>query len=483
MKKIFKIWVTLVFIVTFVIHCGRWELGNNRGTIPKVTSTFPLPNAKSAALNSKLIVTFTQDMDTSSINTSSFTLKQGTTAIAGTVSYYGKSAIFTPNSLLPSSSTLTATITSDAHGSENGNKGRSLESDYIWTFKTGTSSDIISPVVSAIMPANGATNVPINIQPALVFSENIDTRTVNKLTFLLQAGSTNVTGQVSGLSMMGIFTPSTTLSSNTTYTVTISSGIQDLAGNSLGSNFVWSFTTGSSSDVTAPTVTTKIPADGSSDNPINILSTSGFNEWMDPKTVNVKTIILSGPNGNVTGNVNFVGNFLTFIPLTFLSLTSTYILKILGGPNGAKDLSGNPLQTDIQWTFKTGGLFNGIQPTILSSSPANGSTGVCLQQPISVTFNESMNPGSITPLSMKLTDPSSNVFVGTMTYNTQVTIASFQPLNSYASNTQYTMFVSGGSSLGVLDLYNNFMSTNYELVFTTGTQNCSTSLKLEQVKK
>jgi hypothetical protein len=56
------------------------------------------------------------------------------------------------------------------------------------------------------------------------------------------------------------FSPLSNLVSGAPYTATITTGARDLAGNALASNYVWSFTTGSSTSTTAPTVTSTVPA-------------------------------------------------------------------------------------------------------------------------------------------------------------------------------------------------------------------------------
>jgi hypothetical protein len=56
-----------------------------------------------------------------------------------------------------------------------------------------------------------------------------------------------VSGAVSYAGLTATFDPASNLASNTVYTATITTGAKDLAGNALASNFVWSFTTSTSS--------------------------------------------------------------------------------------------------------------------------------------------------------------------------------------------------------------------------------------------
>jgi hypothetical protein len=71
-------------------------------------------------------------MDPTSINSNTFTLKNGNTSISGVVSYSGNTASFNPSSDLMESITYTATITTGAKSLA----GIFLASNYVWTFKT-----------------------------------------------------------------------------------------------------------------------------------------------------------------------------------------------------------------------------------------------------------------------------------------------------------------------------------------------------------
>src|SRR5437899_7600643 len=97
-------------------------------------------------------------MDPLTINSTTFTLKQGTTAVAGTVSYAGVTATFTPASALAPLTTYSARITTGARDLT----GNALAADFGWTFTTGASLDTIAPTVSITVPADGAAAVPIN---------------------------------------------------------------------------------------------------------------------------------------------------------------------------------------------------------------------------------------------------------------------------------------------------------------------------------
>ena len=249
-----------ILSVFLVSGCGGGDGGEwiESVHISPVSSTVPLNGAVGVPIGNKLSVTFSEAMDPATINTTTFTLKQGTTVIAGTVVYAGLTAVFTPASNFEPSTTYTARITA---GVEN-LAGNSLASDYVWTFTTGAAADTTAPTVTFTVPADGDTGVAINKKITATFSEAVDPFTITGTTFTLMQGATAVPGVVTYVGLIATFTPTGGLAANTTYTATITTGAEDLAGNALANDYVWTFTTGAAPDITAPTVSLTASCDG-----------------------------------------------------------------------------------------------------------------------------------------------------------------------------------------------------------------------------
>ncbi len=112
-----------------------------------------------------------------------------------------------------------------------------------------TPDDLLPPTVALVFPADAATGIAVNTSVTASFSEAIDPATVNTGTFELRDPSNAVvTAAVSYNvgSKTATFAPATELAESTTYTAILkggSAGIKDLAGNSLVSDYTWSFTT------------------------------------------------------------------------------------------------------------------------------------------------------------------------------------------------------------------------------------------------
>jgi O-glycosyl hydrolase len=116
---------------------GSVSVTVNSTPAPTVVATVPTNGMTNVNVGNALTATFSVTMDSSTINTTTFTLAttSGGTPVAGLVSYNAATAIatFTPNAALVSNTSYTATITTGAKSSA----GAPLASPYIWNFTTG----------------------------------------------------------------------------------------------------------------------------------------------------------------------------------------------------------------------------------------------------------------------------------------------------------------------------------------------------------
>jgi uncharacterized protein (TIGR03437 family) len=316
-------------------------------TAPTVTSTVPANGAAGVPVGSKLSAIFSTVMNPSTITTSTFSLKQGTTPVSGAVTYAGTTATFAPLSGLAGNAAYTATITTGAEDLA----GNTLASNYIWSFTTGASADTTPPMVIFTVPVSAAPGVPIGNKLSATFSKAMDPSTITTSTFTLTQGTTPVSGAVTYAGTTATFAPFSGLASGTSYTGAITSGAKDLAGNALASNYVWSFTTGSSADTTPPTVTSTIPVNGAQGVTIGGNITATFSKPMDPLTVTTATFTLQQVATPVSGTVTYNGTTATFAPFSVPIPGTTYTATIT---NGAKDLAGNALAGNYVWHFTTG---------------------------------------------------------------------------------------------------------------------------------
>ena len=126
----------LLAVVLLAAACGERSnpFGSGQSstdrTAPTVVSTVPVSFGTQVGLTAPIMVTFSEPMSTSSIMASAFTLSPG---IAGTLSYSGNTATFTPSSALLPNTVYTITVTSAVKD----RAGNPLAAPHSWSFTTG----------------------------------------------------------------------------------------------------------------------------------------------------------------------------------------------------------------------------------------------------------------------------------------------------------------------------------------------------------
>ncbi len=427
-------------------------------TDPAVSATTPAVNATGAALNRGIAAVFSEPMDPLTITTANFTLTAtGGMAVTGTVLYLGTTATFSPTGVLSPDTTYTATITTGVKDLA----GNSLARNFVWSFTTGATPDTTDPTVSSINPANNATGVALNRSIAATFSEPMNPLTITSANVSVTApGGVAVLGTVAYAGNTLTFTPTIPLAASTTFTGTITTGAEDLAGNPLAHDFVWSFTTGAAPDTTDPTVSSTNPANNATGVAFNQSVAATFSEAMDPLTITSANVSVTAPGGvAVLGTVAYAGTTLTFTPTSPLAASTTFTGTI---STDATDLAGNPLANSYVWTFTTGATPDTTDPTVSSTNPANNATGVAFNQSVAATFSEAMDPLTITSANVTVTGPGAVAVPGTLNYTG--TTLTFTPTNPLAASTTFT----GTITTDATDLAGNPLAHDFVWSFTTG---------------
>ena len=332
-------------------------------TPPTVIATVPVNGATAVPINQALSATFSVAMTPDTIDTTTFTLTETTsgTAVTGTVTYVaaGSIATFKPTTSLAPTTEYTATITTGAQDVA----GTALASNYVWTFTTAALPIVVPPTVISTIPVNSATGVPLNQIVSATFSTAMDPATINSTTFTLIApGNVLVPGLVAYAAVGNTltFTPTSNLAPSTTFTATVTTGAQDLAGTALAGNYVWTFTTGAAVVTVPPEIVSTVPANAATNVPLNQAVSATFTEAMNPLTLTSSTFLLyqgtsaSGTPIPATITYDAVNFIATLTPTTSLTASTSYTATVT---SGATDLAGNPLGTagaPNPWTFTTG---------------------------------------------------------------------------------------------------------------------------------
>jgi len=124
-------------LLVLLVACGGGGGGGGGGddtTPPEVIDVTPGINATGVSTSSTVTVTFSEPVDCATVNSSSLSLRNGSTPVAGTVSCAGAVGTFTPGATLASLTVFTATVTVAVKD----RAGNALAEGGSWQFTTGT---------------------------------------------------------------------------------------------------------------------------------------------------------------------------------------------------------------------------------------------------------------------------------------------------------------------------------------------------------
>jgi hypothetical protein len=348
-----KVILSIVCALTIFSACEKIVLnapstlpGTTNTTPPTVTVTDPANTATGISLNQQIAITFNKALDPLTVNASTITLSQGTTPVVATVSSVNNRVTLTLAGNMTPNKIYTVTVTTGVKDTS----GNAISTNYTFNFTSGATPDVTPPVVSSSDPADNSTNVILSKIITVTFDKTLDPLTVTASTFTVKQGTTVVAGTVSNSGTQVSFVPTGNYSPTTVYTATITTGVKDMAGNALASNYTFSFTTTSAPDLTPPTIISTDPVSGATGVATNKVIAVNFSEAMTATTISTSTFTLKQGSTTVAGTVAYSGTTATFTPTTTLVSAATYTATIT---TGVKDLSGNALKTASTWSFTT----------------------------------------------------------------------------------------------------------------------------------
>src|SRR6187402_1624263 len=175
MKTKILLFTFAILCIAFISGCEKDDFEEVVGVCPIVESTTPLSNELNVPLGQIITATFNEEMDPSSITSTSFVVA-GALPIAGTVSYTGKTASFTPTLSLAVNTTYTARISTKTKDL----MGNFLQAEYVWVFSTGT---VLRPTVISTDPINNAIAVKFDKTISATFNMAMNASTLNGTTF------------------------------------------------------------------------------------------------------------------------------------------------------------------------------------------------------------------------------------------------------------------------------------------------------------
>ncbi|MEC5182542.1 Ig-like domain-containing protein [Arthrobacter sp. CG_A4] len=320
-------------------------------TTPTITAQDPASGATGVAANVQPSVTFNEPV--TGVSDTTFTLKQGTTAVPASVTYNTttQTATLVPTAALTADKPYTLSLTTAIKSVSGGSLAATS-----WGFITGP-----SPTVTTTNPVDGATGVGLGTvnkrtPMSATFSEavtGLPATAASTPNFTLKLGTAIIGSKVTynAKTRVATLTPDAPLVGDSTYTLSLGSAITDVAGNLLAAK-TWTFITGP-----APVVTARTPAVNATRVSRTANITATFSEAVTglPGTAAASanfTIKRTSTGAAVTSVVSYssLTRVATLNPTGTLRANTQYTVTL---SSGIKDTAGN-LLTPVTWNFTTG---------------------------------------------------------------------------------------------------------------------------------
>ena len=285
--------------------------------------------------------------------------------------------------------------------------GLAIDNPGSFTFQTNQQVDKATLKVVSVDPGNQTAGVPVNALVRVGFSKQVNAVSLGGGNLEVYpysvGGAVLIPGAVSisadGLS--ATFTPVSALQAGTVYCVYVN-GVEDLEGQALQQNgqTLSCFTTGAAGQTGALTVVSVSPQKAATGVPVNAVVELGLSAPVSTVSVGAGDITLKAGSTAVAGTVSVVNaTTLAFTPLNSLAVSTGYTVAA----GGFTDLAGNAV-TGFTSTFTTGSSPTADKGPLQVGgiSPANGTTGVSVTSPVTVTFNEAVNPVTVNASSVNV---------------------------------------------------------------------------------
>ena len=387
--------VFLLVAVFLIPACKQIELdfdssngstsNNNSVTI---TGIGPSERAIGVPINRTISVTFSKAVDLSTLTTntinsdcsgnfqvsgdsfSSCVIMSGTPLVGNS----NRSFVFTPSVSLDDATDYDIKITAGVKD----NYGQTISSAHISarSFTSGAQLDQTPPSVITITPFNLHERIPLNTSIVVTFNETMKIPTLTtSTTGTVCRGSVQLSlNSFATCVQMArdpepavdrktfVITPASNLTENRAYQLKVTTAATDSSGNNLAAEYLLArgLMTGTSLDLTAPTVTDVTPANGFDNISVSLPVTVRFSERMNPVSINANVSGSSCVNSihvstddyssciRMRSDIEVVnaGRSFSFYPVSELATSTHYTAKVT---TTATDLAGNLLAHDYNF--------------------------------------------------------------------------------------------------------------------------------------
>ncbi len=384
-------------------------------TGPVVMTTTPVNGTTNVPAGTAITAVFDEELNVSTVTTSSVVLNDGTANIPGLVSHtmngLNSQITFTPDPATPLVYGKIYTMTINTLIKDLA--GNPMAADYRWSFSM---EPPMPPAIAAVSPANGTTSVALGDPISVTFNREMDQTTISALTVSLDNGMMIVPSSINyavdqttdPLNPVGIITiipdPASPLEAGLIYTATISGTVADINGIPLGAEYRWSFSVQAS---TGPQVASVTPLNGETNFTATGIISAVVGGQVDPATIINANFTLTDGTTNYQGLLSSLYDAATdkttlvFTPDVAINPLVEGSLYVATLTTGIADPAGNNMLHDYSWSFYIPSQTT--NPMISSVTPAADATNVLVSSPISVSFSAPLDANTIANLANYIT--------------------------------------------------------------------------------
>ena len=435
-------------------------------TIPTIVSKTPADGVAGISVTSNVVVVFSENVISGTISDDSFMLdKVSGGSVSGTVSYDSatRTAVFNPSTTLSASTAYKVSLT---------NNIRDLIGNRLapttWQFTTGTVPDTTAPAITNPSPAGNRESINTTVS-AQVSEQVVGVSESNVLLKKGTASGSQISAQVTydpGNRMIYI-NPDEPLINNQLYTVVViasaTTGLKDLSGNPLASDYTWQFTT--IPDEIDPTIMSRSPVPGVNEVPGNAVYIEAiFSEEM--QGISSSSFRLRDPGNAIVPDLDVAYTYdpVTKVSRALMTRQSSNPITVQGSytvefTSAVKDMAGNGLSAQPTWSFGIIAI-DIAKPYAASKEPV--SPNVWRNRKVTVVFSEDVRNVNGTTLYVEA--PGGNKLLADVSYSTGLQTATLvlDPSVVLTYDTQYTAYLEGG----IADRAgNNFVAASW--IFST----------------
>ena len=441
------------------------ELTANETTPPTVNAVNPEDGSTEISRGQHISISFSEDMiaDTlisDNIYVSDSSGNRVTTKNGGSSA---KNYTITPAQqtildLWESNETYTVHVTTGVKDTS----GNNLAQEFTSTFTTlDSSSDTTPPTIASITPVDGATDISTGAEIAISFSEIMYEPSLYQSDpeniYITDSSGNKVEHRKQTGPEKQELVPDPLWENNETYTVHVTTGVEDTNGNNLAQEFTSSFTTESGDNVCSPVITSAATF-SAAENQTAVGTVTVSDANCGPLTYSLSgTDAASFSISTASDGTNF--GIITFNTAPDYETKSSYSITVSvsdGANSTTQAITINV--TDVDEGTDT------TPPTVTSVTPADGATGVSRAiTPIQVNFSEEMNRETYTN-NIYLADSSGNV-VTLQSVGPGTTFYQLSPQSTLEADATYTVHV----TTAVEDINGNNLAQEFTSSFTTDT--------------